>query len=147
MQDTDILTDLEVFAATLIGEAESLGEQGMEEVACVILNRSKANLPWMGGCNVRQICLQPFQFSCWNNSPDNADRKRILSIATSATVYAPFVLATRIAGDALAGRLADCTNNAVSYFDPRYCYPRWAKGQAVCYMNGDVWFFNLAAIT
>lgn len=145
--DTDQFTDLQILAMTLIGEAESLGEQGMEEVACVILNRSKANLAWMGGDNIRQICLQPFQFSCWNNSSDNADRQRILDIAIKTPSYAAYVLALRIAGDALASRLIDSTNSAVSYFDRRYCYPQWAKGKLLCYVNSDIWFYNLAAVS
>ena len=142
MSDTDNLTDLEVLACTLIGEAESMGSQGMVEVANVILNRVKEN--WFAK-DIRDACLRPYQFSCWNQG-DNADRSRILEIAQNNPLYGPYVNAMAIAGDAINDRLVDCTNDAVSYFNHKICSPEWALGKTPCYVNEPVWYFNLDAV-
>ena len=66
MSDTDIL------ARTIFGEARGEGLEGMEAVACVIINRVKAK-KWFTGYelingvkvpNVAQTCLKKAQFSC-----------------------------------------------------------------------------------
>ena len=60
------LTQREVVAMTILGEARGEGEAGMYAVATVInqrvINRNKTP---------RQVCLQPWQFSCWNDSDVN----------------------------------------------------------------------------
>lgn len=142
MSDTDGLTNLEILACTLIGEAESMGEQGMTEVACVVLNRVREH--WFAK-GIRDACLRPRQFSCWN-SGDNADRSRILEIAQNNPLYVPYVNAMRIAGDAIAGRITDCVNGAVSYFNHLKANPDWALEKTPCYVNEPVWYFNLDAV-
>ena len=60
------LTQREVVAMTILGEARGEGKAGMYAVATVIntrvINRNKTP---------RQVCLQPWQFSCWNESDVN----------------------------------------------------------------------------
>ena len=60
------LTQREVVAMTILGEARGEGKAGMYAVATVIntraINRNKTP---------RQVCLQPWQFSCWNDSDVN----------------------------------------------------------------------------
>ena len=71
--------DLQIFARTLFGEARGEGDEGLEAVACVILNRFRAN-KWFTGYemqngkkipNVAQTCLKKAQFSCWNKNDVN----------------------------------------------------------------------------
>ena len=145
MADTDTLSDLEILACTLVGESESLGEDGMTGTALTIVNRVRANLHWLGGYSVRGVCLQPQQYDCWN-AGDNTDRSRILEIAQNNPIYGPYVLAQRIAGDAIAGRLVDFTNGAVSYYDPP-ADPYWAKGKTPCFIDGKRQYFDLRAVT
>ena len=143
--DTDGYTELEILAATLVGEDDT-SELTMTEVACVILNRRAANKHWLGGTDVRDICLFPYQFSCWNDTPGNKDRQRIISILRNDPHNPTFVLALRIAGDAIAGRLVDCVNNAVSYINHVECAPGWARGKTPIYINEPNWFYNLQQI-
>jgi len=60
------LTQREVVAMTILGEARGEGKAGMYAVATVInqraINRNKTP---------KQVCLQPWQFSCWNESDVN----------------------------------------------------------------------------
>jgi hypothetical protein len=147
MSDTDDLTDLQILACTLIGESENLGENGMSGTALTIMNRAAANIKWMGGSSARGVCLQPEQYDCWDPDPGNTDRQRIISIATTNPLYAPYALATRIASDAIAHRLTDFTNNAVSYYDSDQCScPKTLVGKTPCYIDGARYYFDLKAV-
>lgn len=54
-------TDSEILFLTLVGEARGEPIQGQIAVANVIANRAKER-----GLSIREVCLQPKQFSCWN---------------------------------------------------------------------------------
>src|SRR4051794_15177463 len=63
--------DLDTMARTLYGEAEANNAADAKAIAWVIVNR--ADLPnWPD--SVAQVCLQPWQFSCWNPGDPNRDR-------------------------------------------------------------------------
>jgi spore germination cell wall hydrolase CwlJ-like protein len=53
-------------AMTLLGEARGEGKAGMYAVACVIAQRSinRRMTP-------RQVCMEDWQFSCWNKNDPN----------------------------------------------------------------------------
>jgi len=96
------LTDVEVIAKTLDGEAGNQGTEGQIAVANVIATR--ASLAWQGETTLRGVALHPYQFSCWLPGPD---RDRILKSTNP--------LCIPIAQSALDGTLADITNGADSY--------------------------------
>lgn len=146
MNDLDKFSAHEIFAITLIGEFESMGETGMIEGACVVMNRVKANRNWMGGRDVRKVCLRPFQFSCWN-SGSNKNRERIVNIAQTNPTYGPYVMALRIASDAMAGHIVDVTHNAVSYINHLECDPKWAQGKTPCFIDEPCWFYDMKAVS
>lgn len=136
------LTDLQVFAATLLGESESLGMMGMEGTALTIINRAKADLLWMGGNTIRGVCLQPRQYSFWNGG---GDLGRVLHIVNDNPLYGGYVQALHIASDGINGNLQDWTNGAVSYFDPP-ANPTWAKDKIPCLIDGKRKYYDLKAI-
>jgi hypothetical protein len=146
MSDTDAFPDQDIFAMTLIGESESLGEQAMTAQASSIMNRVKANIGWMGASNARNVCLARNQYDVWWPATDNADRQRCLDIAQNNRAYPPFVVALGIAATALAGDLVDCVNGGVSYFDGDNT-PYWAIGKTPCFVNGTRQYYDLAAVT
>lgn len=132
---------------TLIGEAESLGHDGMVGTACTIVNRAKANLKWLGGPRVRDVCLRQHQYDVWWPAEHNPDRERVLSVATQNPAYGPYLDATRTAQLAVSGTLPDTTNSAVSYFDSDQCaIPAWATGKNPCLIVGSRWYYDLSAI-
>jgi hypothetical protein len=147
MADTDTLTVQQVLALTAVGESDDLGETGMTETICTAINRAKANLEWMGGSDVKAVCLARNQYDVWWPQTGNADRQRVLDIAQNNPSYRPYIAALGLAANALAGDLADVTNNAVSYYDSDECpEPGWAKGKTPCHVNGARIFYNLAAV-
>jgi len=142
IDDLDPFNTQEIVALTLIGESESLGQQGMIETACTLMNRKKANLKWMGGDDYRTICLQKGQYNCWD---EGKDRERIISIGLNNPVYTPYVIALGIAENLLNDELIDCTHGAVSYCDGDaqvLVHP----GSQPCYVNGSRRFYDLKSV-
>lgn len=100
--------DRSVLARTLWAEARSQGVLGMIAVANVIANRAAS--PGWWGRNVRTVCLDPYQFSCWNaNDPQHEAIRRPL-ITDDAYLHAD-----AIAQAQLLGALKDVTNGADHY--------------------------------
>ena len=66
-------SDKGIFARTLYGEArgevKKYGQKAFEAIGHVILNRFFEN-KWYGN-TIEEICLKPFQFSCWNKKDPN----------------------------------------------------------------------------
>lgn len=134
--DTDFFSDLEILALTLWGEARGEGTEGMEAVASVIVNRAKSGIKWWGQ-NVRQICLKPYQFSCWLKSDPN--RQKLMGVTTQDPQYS---IALGIAAMAIGGTLDDASCHADSYFDRRMSIPpKWANGLWTCTEIGHQLFY------
>lgn len=119
--------DINIFARTLYGEAEADDVDDAEAIAAVVMNRVRwKNWPKTAG----EVCLQPFQFSCWN--PGDPNRARILA----ADVKSPWFTTCRaIAVRALSGQLEDKTNGATHYYASYIPTPRWARGKTPSYVN------------
>lgn len=58
--------DKEILAKTVYLEARGEPTDGWRGVAFVIMNRAKLNKAYWGGRLVRDVCLKPYQFECWN---------------------------------------------------------------------------------
>jgi spore germination cell wall hydrolase CwlJ-like protein len=58
--------DLDTLKRTIWGEARGEPFDGMLAVAWVIVNRAKRR-----NMSIRDVCLQPWQFSCWNAADPN----------------------------------------------------------------------------
>ncbi|WP_341703854.1 cell wall hydrolase [Ferrovibrio sp.] len=125
---------LDVLARTLWGEARGEGAAGMQAVACVILNR--AARPGWWGRSVAEICLKPWQFSCW--LPDDPNRAKLEAVTGDDPAFAE---ARRIAGAALGGTLADYSFGATHYHTVSTA-PGWARGRTPCAVIGRHAFYN-----
>lgn len=116
MADTDSLSDLDIIARTLDGEAGNQGYIGLAAVGSVILTRVK--LAWQGETTARGVCLHPKQLDCWLPGPD---RDRIM-----APDYVVYDLENSVAQMVLDGSLPDSVNGADSYIvTGTPCY--WAE--------------------
>jgi len=65
--------DVKIMAKTLFGEArgevKSVGIDALRAVGSCIINRY-CEQTWYGK-KIKEICLKPFQFSCWNKTDPN----------------------------------------------------------------------------
>ena len=105
--------DTEIMARTLYGEARGEGLNGIEAVANVIINRVKyahTTGPFWWGKTIKEVCLKPYQFSCWN--PNDSNLAKITGDLSSDPV---FEVCKRIAVRAIKGLLPDRTKGATHY--------------------------------
>ncbi|OWK42211.1 cell wall hydrolase [Fimbriiglobus ruber] len=135
MIDLGTATDWDVLARTICGEARGEGNQGMQAVANVVLNRVAK--PGWWGATVKGVCLKPYQFSCWNLGDPN--RAVILNLDTDYAIYND---ALGIASGVIDGSLPDITGGATSYFAKGTPEPKWAAGKNPCAVIGNHIFFN-----
>ncbi|MBS8274846.1 cell wall hydrolase [Thalassospira tepidiphila] len=137
--DPDMLSEVEVLARTLYGEARGEELAGIEAVASVILNRvafAKRRGRYWWGNDVKSVCLKPAQFSCWNTKDPN--RKKLLALSPRDPAYR---LCKRIAKRAVAGELADHTEGATHYHT-HAVDPFWARGHVPVAEIGNHLFYK-----
>jgi len=115
--------DIDTLARTLYGEAEVNNDKDARAIACVIINRVKFNR-WPN--TVAGVCLQPWQFSCWNQNDPN--RVRILE------AHGPwFEHCKDVARAAVAGQVSDFTKRSTHYYETGIKKPKWAKKKEPVY--------------
>ena len=135
MIDLQTASDDDILARTLFGEARGEGDAGMQAVANVIVNRAAQPCWW--GATVKEVCLKPYQFSCWNAGDPN--RSVIIALGDTNSIYTD---ALDIARGAIDGSLPDITNGATSYYAKGTPEPKWAFGKDSCAVVGRHLFFN-----
>jgi hypothetical protein len=129
--------DIDTLARTLYGEAEANNAADAKAIAWVVVNRAR-HARWPD--SVAEVCLQPFQFSCWNANDPN--RARILAARSSW-----FQRCREIALGVLNGEIADPTSVSTHYYATFVKQPKWAKGKKPVYRvthakNHEHLFFN-----
>lgn len=124
------MNNLDTLARTLYGEAESGDRADAHAIANVIMNR--VALPnWPN--NVAGVCMQAWQFSCWN--ADNPRRQHLLSADPAS---APWLKECyEIARQAIDGTLPDITTRSTHYYATYIKPPRWAKGKTPVFETPD----------
>jgi hypothetical protein len=136
--------DEDILARTIFGEARGEGIEGMEAVACVIMNRIRAK-KWFTGYvikngikipSVAQTCLKKAQFSCWNKNDPNYPL--LMKISKSDKLFNQCLI---IAKRALNAQLTDFTNGAL-YYHTKAIKPKWAIGKSPCYEIKNHLFYN-----
>ena len=90
MNTIETMNDIEILARTIYGEAR--GEYGRVDgglaaliaVGNVIVNRAQ-HQTWFGR-SIRDVCLKPYQFSCWNENDPN--REKIVAVTDDSPIFA-----------------------------------------------------------
>jgi len=135
------LTDLEIMARTLYGEARGEIPAGQIAVAWVIRNRVEIDLgndgkPDWWGEGITGVCQKPFQFSCWNAT--DPMRPKLLA-ASSAQLKDCLAACFAV----LTGEAPDPTNGATHYYAGSIPTPKWAMGKTPVAVIGNHRFFRL----
>jgi uncharacterized protein (TIGR02594 family) len=110
--------ELLIMARTLYAEARGEGRVGIEAVASVIINRVRSSrFP----STISGVCLQPFQFSCWNkNAPGRAQLLQLQPDADN-----DIRICMEVAKAAAAGNVVDQTGVALHYHSTSISRPSW----------------------
>ncbi|MDA0304928.1 MAG: cell wall hydrolase [Proteobacteria bacterium] len=130
---------VDTLARTLYGEARGEPVRGKEAVAAVIMNRvrrARERRGYWWGMTAEEVCLRPWQFSCWNDNDPN--RAKIEAVGKDNR---NFQSCLRIARRALAGTLKDRTGGATHYHAIG-ATPPWAKDRQPSAYIGRHKFYN-----
>lgn len=126
------INNIDIIAATLIGEAGGEGIKGMQAVLNVIMNRAKGDIN-----NAVKVCLKPYQFSMWNNKQGNKE-----GVISREKKHPRWKDALDLIAMAKDGKLNDITDGADFYFNPKLAKPSWAKKFKKTISIGNHDFYN-----
>ena len=138
------LTDQQVLLVTLYGEARSEPVEGLIAVGCVIRNRVLAK---QRGRTYREVCLSPWQFSCWNPKGGQRNYDRVATLvkrlAAGEAVTDPAVreiayLAAGLMKDYIRDTVKGATHYHTATLQPR---PEWARDVAPAVQRGSHVFY------
>lgn len=129
--------DREILIKTVWGEARGEKAIGKMAVAWVILNRTRKP-QWPN--RIKDVCLQPWQFSCWNDNDPNRGRVNNLNTESADPVIAEV---RRCVDMVLQDLVLDPTNGADHYYADWIATPNWARGKTPSSVIGRHRFFNL----
>ncbi|CTQ60003.1 cell wall hydrolase [Roseibium album] len=111
--------ELLVLARTLYGEARNQSKMGIEAVAQVVLNRARKQF---FGKTIREVCLHPKQFSCWNRNDPNFAKIKDAKPNSSTE----FDLCFSVAQSAVAGTMTDHIGADTLHYHATYiAKPSW----------------------
>ena len=125
-------TCMDTAAKTVWGEARGEGEDGMLAVACVIVNRTRKT-----GKSLMEVCLQKWQFSCWNEGDPNLPKMQALD--WDDQLYRMAMIAVLKAIDLPKDK--DPTKGSRHYHTPAV-KPKWAEGQTPAVAIGNHYFYT-----
>ena len=140
--------DLDMMALTVWAEARGEGPDGIAAVAWVIRNRFENPGWWsrqrgdgISDDTIAAVCLDPYQFSCWN--PADPNRKKLLSPTTKDRADFKFcrkiceqVMTSSNADDLVKGADHYCTKAVVRH-------TRWARGRTPVKVIGSHHFYRI----
>lgn len=133
LQVRESLTEPQVMALTMYGEARSEPIEGRISVGCVIRNRVEAG---RYGSNYRDVCLKKWQFSCWLPEGGLANYEIVMAHARMLLRKDRMVPVMReclwIADGLIADVLLDRTKGCTHYMTKALyesAPPKWARGR------------------
>jgi hypothetical protein len=118
-----------VVALTILAEARGEGKEGMAAVACVISQRSMNR-----SLTPEQVCLQKWQFSCWNGKSEQDLQHLYKSPMSDWALY-------------LERNISSMNRAKVGFADHYYAdyikAPYWARGLKPVSIAGKHRFYRL----
>jgi len=126
---TSLQLNAGVVALTLLAEARGEGRDGLGAVAAVISQRAINR-----GLTAREVCLQPYQFSCWNGKTEQDLQHLYRSPMAAFALYLEENI-DRIDRSRI--------NYADHYYATRIKAPYWAKGRKPVAQIGRHIFYTL----
>lgn len=134
--------DLEIMALTVWAEARGEFLTGQSAVAWVIKNRWK-NPGWWSRPHhtIRDVCLCPYQFSCWNRNDPN--RNRLINPATKQLESYKSIRA--LCSDVIKSDEADDPSKGSDHYCTKQIapYTSWAKNRKPTVVIGNHQFYRI----
>ncbi|MDR0631817.1 MAG: cell wall hydrolase [Holosporaceae bacterium] len=129
--------DLDVFARTIYGEGRGelykFGLAPLIAIANVIVNRKNKNFAQ----TIAEVCLAPYQFSCWNANDTNCETIKKISEENSV-----FRICLETAENVLLEKWPDLTDGCDHYHE-KSAKPFWAAYLEPRRIFGSHYFYEL----
>lgn len=142
------LSVIEILRLTIIGEARGEAIEGQVAVGCVIRNRLQKNPNKYK--SLKDVCLEPKQFSCWNESDPNYNLlielgEKMITNTEINDLYLKQCI--WVASGIVNWQIIDNTGGALHYFTKLLFHspgiPVWAKNSINPKEIGNQIFFNV----
>lgn len=127
------LTEKQIVALTIMAEAEGESWFGKLMVADVIKNRSLKNCR-----SIREICLHPYQFSCWNTG---LQKRRLVARLGKLKNSQAWKDCKNLA-EMICAPEYKTTTPATHYFNPAKANPKWANSMQLVVVVGNHNFYR-----
>lgn len=125
----DLNDDLFVITGTIWGEIRGGTLEAKQNVAQVIHNRYLQAKHSHPNITYREICLAPYQFSCWNENDPNRDK--ILNDSRKYTTKA-WEYCAQVAQEMMAGNNPNRIKEACNYYScAMQTPPAWADPPSI----------------
>lgn len=142
------LSEVNTLALTLFGEARGEEIEGKISVASVIRNRAHDPKRWPD--DIKGVCLQPAQFSCWGAAGGAANYQAVMALAEKLVTLPAYVpepvlrecqwIAEGILSGVVRSRVA-AANHYITQHRWKTAPPPWAKDQhPTALVNNHVFF-------
>lgn len=135
MVDPDLLDDVDILTHTVYGEARGESAEGQAAVAWIVRNRVAKRREYMG-TTIKDVCLKPYQFSCWNFGSDS--RQTLLHLQTDNELYKKI---RQVVEKVLNGTIPDNTKGSTHYHE-KGIKPYWKKSKIPVVTIGHHTFYN-----
>lgn len=123
LRELSKMTDEELLARLVWGEARGESLDGQIAVANVVMNRVKSG-KYGGVGGVKGVCLKPWQFSCFNANDPNL---KLMLEPYGGHDSSTFKQCLMVAKMILAGLCRDNTIGSTHYFNPDVVSGGWPK--------------------
>ena len=134
--------DVQIIARTIYAEARGEyarrdgGLSSLIAIANVIINRYNQQ-SWFGK-TISEVCLKPFQFSCWNSKDPN------YKLLTSEIMDPLYEVCLTVAKNIVNNRWPDLTKGSDHYHAiSLFPYPKWSQGINPVVRIGGHFFYKL----
>jgi N-acetylmuramoyl-L-alanine amidase len=135
--------DIDILARTIFGEARGEynrpdgGIAALIVIANVVMNRVKQG-GWFGS-TVKEVCLKPWQFSCWNKNDPNLVFLKEINLSNPI-----FKVCQQVAKEVSSQRWPDLTEGCDHYFSASLVQsPSWSVGKKPKLRVGRHLFYQL----
>lgn len=129
--------DLKILAKTIYGEARgelnNFGLAPLIAVGNVVLNRLRKNF----ANSIAEVCLAPYQFSCWNRKDPNYEKLKNLD--ESSTI---FKTCLKVSKNLIEEKWPDLTDGCDHYHE-KSIKPYWAGQLTPKRIFGNHLFYSL----
>lgn len=139
--------EIEILARTVYGEARGEVPAGQKAVMATILNRVRKGGWW--GATIEDVCLKPYQFSCWNpktvgttDKSEIANYNQMIHVTMEDELYAYIYQLAKTAVTDNGGYLINDLSNGATHYHAVGANPYWAKEMTKTAQIGNHIFYK-----